>query len=80
MFRGSTPRLAQIAGDLGFAVQFYAETPLSGRIVPRVTKGKVTPFIHRERHNVKHSIAGYLRLPRPTPAPALMMELHWHRS
>ena len=23
-------------------------------------------------------IAGYL-LPRPTPAPALMRELHWHR-
>ena len=25
--RGSTPRHAQTAGDLGFAVQFYAETP-----------------------------------------------------
>ena len=25
----------------------------------------VTPFIPRERPNVKHAIAGYLRLPRP---------------
>ena len=24
----------------------------------------------------KHAIAGYLRLPQPTPAPALMPELH----
>ena len=28
----------------------------------------VTPFIPRGRPNVKHAIAGYLRLPRPTPA------------
>ena len=28
----------------------------------------VTPFIPRERHNVKHAIAGYLRLPQPTSA------------
>ena len=49
----------------------------SGRIVPRVTIGRVTPFIPRERPNVKHAIASYLRLPRPTPAPALMRE---HRS
>ena len=27
MSRGSTPRHAQTAGDLGFAVQFNAETP-----------------------------------------------------
>ena len=32
----------------------------------------VTPFIPRGRPNVKHAIAGYLRLPQPTPAPALM--------
>ena len=37
----------------------------------------VTPFISRERPNVKHAIAGYLRLPRPTSAPALMRVLHW---
>ena len=36
----------------------------------------VTPFILCERPNVKHAIAGYLRLPQPTPAPALMRELH----
>ena len=55
---------------------FRAAPLSSGRIVPRVT-----PFIPpRERPNVKHSNAGYLRLPRPTPAPALMRELRWHRS
>ena len=35
----------------------------------------VTPFISRERPNVKHAVAGYLRLQQPTPAPALMREL-----
>ena len=39
----------------------------------------VTPFIPRERPNVKHAIAGYLRLPRPTSAPTLMRVLHWLR-
>ena len=42
MSRGFTPRHAQSAGDLGFAMEFNAETfrtaPLSSaRIVPRVT-------------------------------------------
>ena len=43
MSRGSTPRHAQTAGDLDFAVQFNAETlwHFSGRIVPRVTIGIV---------------------------------------
>ena len=36
----------------------------------------VTPFVSRERPNVKHAIAGYLKLPQPTPALALMRELH----
>ena len=36
----------------------------------------VNPFIPYERPNVKHAIAGYLRLPQPTPAPARMRELH----
>ena len=36
----------------------------------------VTPFIPREKPDVKHAIAGYSRLPRPTSAPALMRELH----
>ena len=78
-FWASTPRHAQTAGNLGFAMQFNAETLLHshssaflGRIVSIVTKGKVTPFFPREKPNVKHSIAGYLRLPRPTPASALM--------
>ena len=53
----------------------------SSRIAPRVTIGRVTPSIPCERPNViKHAIAGYLRLSWPTPAPALMRELHWHRS
>ena len=59
---------------------FRAASLSSGRIVPRVAIGRVTPFIPREGPNVKHSIAGCLRLPRPTPAPALMRELHWHHS
>ena len=37
----------------------------------------VTPFIPRERPNVKHANAGCLRLPRLTSAPALMRVLHW---
>ena len=40
----------------------------------------VTPFIPRERPNVKHYIAGYLGLPRPTPAPALMISQHIHAN
>ena len=39
----------------------------------------VTPFIPRERPNVKHAIAGYSRLPQPTSAPELMRVLHWLR-
>ena len=50
MSRGSPFRHAQMAGNLDFAMQFSAETPLSsGRIVPKVTVGRVTPFIHLER-------------------------------
>ena len=88
MSRGSTPRHAQTAGDLGFAVQFNAEIcgiSRSSAILrsdsPQSNNRKnnslwVTPFIPRERPNVKHAIAGYLRLPQPTPAPSLMRELH----
>ena len=44
------------------------------------SNNRVTPFIPREKPNViKHAIAGYLRLPRPTPAPSLMRVLHWLR-
>ena len=35
----------------------------------------VTPFIPRERPDVKHAIAGYLRLPRPTYAGAALAPL-----
>ena len=59
MSRGSTPRHAQTAGDLGFAVHFNAETP------SHFAQLRVTPFIPRERDNViKHAIAGYSRLSR----------------
>ena len=89
MSRGSTPRHAQTAGDLGFAVQFNAETPwhFAQLRYPRLDSPQsnnrkdnsfwVTPFIPRERPNVKHAIAGYLRLPRPISAPVLMRVLHW---
>ena len=85
---GSTPRHAQTAGDLSFAVQFNAETswPFTQLCYSRVGEPQsnnrkynslwATPFIPRERPNVKHAIAGYFRLPQPTPAPALMRELH----
>ena len=69
MSRGSIPRHAQTAGDLGFDVQFNAETPW------HFAQLWVTTFIPRERPDVKHAIADYLRLPQPTPAPALMREL-----
>ena len=44
------------------------------------SRSRVTPFILRERPNViKYAIAGYLRLPRTTPAPALMRVLRWQQ-
>ena len=59
-------------------------SPILGSDSPQSNNRKdnslwVTPFIPREKPNVKHAIAGYLRLPRPTPAPALMRVLHWLR-
>ena len=70
-------------------VQFNAETPWHSAQLryswvgysPRTNNRKdnslwVTPLIPRDRPNVKHAIVGYLRLPQPTPAPALMRELH----
>ena len=82
MSRGYTPRHAQTAGDLSFVVQFNDETlwHFAQLRYPRNRKDHslwVTPFIPRERPNVKHAIDGYLRLPRPTSAPALMRVLHW---
>ena len=73
MSRGSTPRHAQTVRNLGFAVQFNAETLWH---FVQLRYPRVTPYIPRGRHNGKHAIAGYLRLPQPTPAPALMRELH----
>ena len=83
MSRGYTRRHAQTARDLGFAMQFNAETRSIlhssnslGSNSPTVTIGRVTPFIlHGEL--MSNTIAGHLRLPQPTPAPALMRVLHW---
>ena len=84
MSRGYTPRHVQTAGDLSFAVQFNDDgisrsSAIHGSDSPQSNNRKdhslwVTPFIPRERPNVKHAIASYLRLPQPTsaPAPALM--------
>ena len=70
--RGSTPRHAQTAGDLGFAVQFNAGISHSSAILgsdnPQRNNRKGNS-IHSpcERPNViKHAIADYLRLQRPT--------------
>ena len=51
---------------------------------PKSNNGKdnslwVALFIPLERPSVKPAIAGYLRLPQPTPPPSLMRELHYHR-
>ena len=84
MSRESTPRHAQTARDLDIAVQFNAETAwhlhssaILGSDSPQSYNRKdyslwITPFNPRERPNVKHAIACYLRLPRPTSVPALM--------
>ena len=76
MSRGSTLRHAQKAGDLGFALQFNVGTPWSDSPQSKNRKDNslwVTSFIPP---NVKHAIAGYLKLPQPTPASAQMRELH----
>ena len=71
MSRGSTPRHAQTARYLGFTVEFNAETPgisnssaILGSDSPQNNNRKdnslwLTPFIPRERPNVKHVIVGY---------------------
>ena len=84
MSKGSTAIYAQTAGDLGFAVQFNGisrSSAILGSDSPQNNNRKdislwVTPFIPRERPNIKHAIVGYLRLPQSTSAPAPMRELH----
>ena len=69
MSRESTPRHAQKAGDLGFAVQFNAETPQS--------KNRKGNTIHPPSGTQYQTL--YCRLfkaTRPTPAPALMRLPH----
>ena len=80
MARKSTPRRPEIQVSLcNLMLKLRGISLSSGRIVPRVTVGRAILYIPRERSNVKYSIAGYLRLPQPTPAPALMQEMHWYR-
>ena len=88
MSRGSTLGHAQTAGDLGLLCNLMMKlggisrsSAILGSDSPQSNNRQdnslwVTQFIPRERPNVKHAIAGYLRLPQPTPAPALMRELH----
>ena len=82
------PDMARRPETWVFPVQFNAETlwhfrssAILGSDSPQSNNRKdnslwVTPFIPRERHTVKHAIPGYLRLPQPTSAPALMWVLH----
>ena len=69
MSRGSIPRHAQTAGDVGFTVQFNAETPWDFAKLQNNNRNDnslwVISFIPRERPNVKHAIAGHLGLPQP---------------
>ena len=69
MSMGFTRGHAQTAVDLGFAMQINAETgilhnsAILGSDSPQSNNRKdhslwVTPFIPRERPNVKHAIAG----------------------
>ena len=92
MSRGYTPRHAQTAGDFEFSLcnlmlklcGILRGSAILGSDSPQNNNRKdnsrwVAPFIPCERPNVKHAIAGYLRLPQPTSAPALMRVLHWLR-
>ena len=88
MSRESTPRHTQTVGDLGLLCNlmlklrgFSRSSAILGSDSPQSNNKKdnslwVTPFIPRGRPNVKHAIVGYLGLPQPTPAPALMRESH----
>ena len=85
MSRGSTPRHAQTADNLGFAVKFNAETPWHfvqlrySRVGLSQSSNRKANSIHSSVRDLMstHAIAGYLRLPRPTPAHALMRVPHW---
>ena len=75
MSRGYTPRHAQTAGDwvslYNLMMKLFGisrSSAILGSDSPQSNNRKdhslwVTPFIPRERPNVKHAIAGYLRLP-----------------
>ena len=90
MYMGYTPGHAQTARRLEFSLcnlmpkfrGILRSSAILGSDSPQSNNREdnslwVTPSIPRERPNVKHAIAGYLRLPQPTSAPALMRVLHW---
>ena len=65
MSRGFTPRHAEMVGDLGFAMQFNAETPnliccrritidVDGRRAQIFTRGTYVPGTHSYSENTKH--------------------------
>ena len=88
MSRGSTPRRLEIWVSLCNLMLKHRGISRSSAILGSDSLQSnnrkdnslwVTPLTPRERPNVKHAIAGYLRLPRPTSAQARMRVLHWLR-
>ena len=84
MSRGSTPRRPEtwvLLCNLMLTLRGILRSSAIPRSdIPQSNNRKdnslwVTPFIPCKRPNVKHAIAGYLRLPQPTAALALMREL-----
>ena len=69
MSRGYTPRhvFDETRGILRSSAILGSDSPQSNN--RKDHSFWVTPCIPRERPNVKHAIAGYLRLPRLTSAP-----------
>ena len=83
MSRGFTPRHVQTVGDLGFVLQFKTQlqntAPISSSlIVPRVTKADLFHSFHVRDLMPNNLLPVVKALPRPTPVPAMMRELHWH--
>ena len=85
MSRGSTPRwpetwlslcnlIMKLRGILCSSAILRSDSPQSNN-----RKGNSFHSPWEKPNVIKHAIDGYLRLPRPTPAPAMMRVLHWLR-
>ena len=77
MSRGSTPRHVSLCNLMLKLCCISRSSAILGLDSPQSNNRKdnslwVTPFIPRERPNVKHAIAVFLRLPQSTPAPAAL--------